>query len=183
MQTKQTNNVWISAAVVSAAALLLLALAFASGGATPAPAAPTAAPAAVPQSNAPAAPVAPLAPAAPAAPGVAGEEVVLPSGLRYIDRIVGSGPSPNPGGSVVVHYDGFLEDGAKFDSSRDRGQPAQFSLNQVIPGFSEGLKTMKVGGKRTLFIPSKLGYGAAGSPPVIPANANLRFELELVAVK
>ncbi len=177
MQTKQTNNVWISAAVVSAAALLLLALAFASGGATPAPAAPTAAPAAVPQSNAP------IAPVAPAAPGAAGEEVVLPSGLRYIDRIVGGGPSPNPAGSVVVHYDGFLDDGTKFDSSRDRGQPAQFALNQVIPGFSEGLKTMKVGGKRTVFIPSNLGYGAAGSPPVIPANANLRFELELVAVK
>lgn len=174
MQTKQTNNVWISAAVVSATALLLLALAFASGGATPAPAAPTAAPAAVPQSN---------APAAPAAPAADGQEVVLPSGLRFIDRIVGSGPSPNPEGSVVVHYDGFLEDGTKFDSSRDRGQPAQFALNQVIPGFSEGLKTMKVGGKRTLFIPSNLGYGAAGSPPVIPANANLRFELELVDVK
>lgn len=176
MQTKQTNNVWISAAVVSAAALLLLALAFASGGAAQPPAAPTAAPAAIPQSNAP-------APVAPAAPGAAGQEVVLPSGLRYIDRVVGSGPSPNPAGSVVVHYDGFLEDGTKFDSSRDRGQPAQFALNQVIPGFSEGLKTMKVGGKRTVFIPSNLGYGAAGSPPVIPANANLRFELELVAVK
>jgi peptidylprolyl isomerase len=82
-----------------------------------------------------------------------------------------------------VHYEGFLDDGTKFDSSRDRGQPATFPLNGVIPGFAEGLSTMKVGGVRTLLIPANLGYGAAGSPPVIPPNANLRFEVELVGVQ
>jgi peptidylprolyl isomerase len=171
---KQQQNVWITAAVVGAAALILLALSSLGGTARPAapqPAAPQ------PAAQLPAAPQS----AAPQAP--AGSEVTLPSGLRYVDIVVGTGPQANPAGSVVVHYEGFLENGTKFDSSRDRGQPATFPLNGVIRGFSEGLSTMKVGGKRTLLIPAALGYGPNGSPPTIPPNANLRFEVELVGVQ
>ncbi len=167
--SKQRQNVWITAAVVAVAALLLLALS--SLGATPRPAAQQT-PAQQPAAQQP-----------PAQQPATGNEVTLPSGLRYIDRVVGTGPQPNPAGSVVVHYEGFLENGTKFDSSRDRGQPATFPLNGVIRGFSEGLSTMKVGGKRTLLIPAALGYGAAGAPPSIPPNANLRFEVELVGVQ
>jgi peptidylprolyl isomerase len=107
------------------------------------------------------------------------------SGLQYKDTQIGSGAEATPGKMVSVHYTGWLQNGVKFDSSLDRGQP--FTLNvgagQVIPGWDEGLVGMKVGGKRLLVIPPELGYGAAGSPPVIPPNATLIFEVELLEVK
>ena len=107
-----------------------------------------------------------------------------PSGLKYTDTVVGTGASPSLTQSVTVHYTGKLaSNGTKFDSSLDRGQPATFPMNGVIAGFSEGLSTMKVGGKRTVYIPWALGYGERGSPPTIPARADLIFEIELIAIK
>ena len=107
------------------------------------------------------------------------------SGLRYEDTIVGTGASPQPGQDVTVHYTGTLADGTKFDSSLDRGQPFTFKIGvgQVIKGWDEGVMTMKVGGKRKLVIPSQLGYGARGAGGVIPPNATLVFEVELLSVQ
>ncbi|MDI6696931.1 MAG: FKBP-type peptidyl-prolyl cis-trans isomerase [Anaerolineales bacterium] len=107
------------------------------------------------------------------------------SGLQYKDTQIGSGAEATPGKMVSVHYTGWLQNGVKFDSSLDRGQPFTLSVGvgQVIPGWDEGLVGMKVGGKRLLVIPPELGYGAAGSPPVIPPNATLIFEVELLEVK
>ena len=109
---------------------------------------------------------------------------VTASGLQYRDDKVGTGASPRMDQQVTVHYTGKLaSNGTVFDSSVQRGQPATFAMTGVIKGFSEGLLTMKVGGKRTVYIPSALAYGAAGRPPQIPANSDLIFELELIAVK
>lgn len=107
------------------------------------------------------------------------------SGLQYQDMVAGTGPEATPGQTAVVHYTGWLTDGTKFDSSRDRGQPFSFPLGggQVIAGWDEGVAGMKVGGRRKLVIPPDLGYGAMGSPPVIPASATLVFDVELVDVK
>lgn len=111
-------------------------------------------------------------------------EVTTASGLKYIDEVVGTGDSPKPGQNVTVHYTGTLENGTKFDSSFDRGQPYQFRIGTgaVIKGWDEGVMTMKAGGKRRLIVPAKLGYGAAGFPPNIPPNATLLFEVELLSV-
>lgn len=104
------------------------------------------------------------------------------SGLRYIIEKEGEGESPKATSSVTVHYTGYLLNGNKFDSSVDRGQPATFGLNQVIPGWTEGLQLLKPGGKAKLIIPANLGYGANGYPPVIPPNSWLVFDVELIKV-
>jgi len=110
--------------------------------------------------------------------------VTTASGLKYVDAIVGKGASPTVGKQVKVHYTGTLENGKKFDSSVDRNEPFSFTIGvgQVIAGWDEGVMTMKVGGKRKLIIPSKLGYGARGAGRVIPPNATLLFDVELLDV-
>lgn len=113
----------------------------------------------------------------------ASAEVVTPSGLRITDLKVGDGPSPKMGQSVSVHYIGRFEDGREFNNSYNMGRPVDFKMTMVIPAWQEALQTMKVGGKRKIFVPSKIGYGAAGNPPTIPPNANLEFDIELLGIK
>ena len=105
-----------------------------------------------------------------------------PSGLQVQDHVVGAGAAPKAGAAVYVHYTGWLTDGRKFDSSRDRNEPFSFRLgrSEVIPGWDEAVAGMRVGGKREILVPPQLGYGAGGYPGVIPPNAVLRFEIELL---
>lgn len=116
------------------------------------------------------------------------ETKTTPSGLKYEDTTVGTGAEATKGHKVSVHYTGWLnnagEKGQKFDSSVDRGQPFQFNLGvgQVIAGWDEGVAGMKIGGKRTLLIPSALGYGTRGAGGAIPPNADLIFDVELLGV-
>ena len=107
------------------------------------------------------------------------------SGLQYQDVAVGNGAEAKQGQTAVVHYTGWLTDGTKFDSSRDRGEPFSFPIGggQVIPGWDEGVAGMKVGGRRKLVIPANLGYGEMGAPPVIPPGATLVFDVELLDVQ
>lgn len=111
-------------------------------------------------------------------------EKISDSGLRYEDLTEGEGPAAEPGQQVSVHYTGWLENGAKFDSSVDRNEPFRFALGKgmVIRGWDEGVAGMKVGGKRKLTIPPQLGYGARGAGGVIPPNATLIFEVELLDI-
>ncbi len=111
--------------------------------------------------------------------------ITTPDGLIIEDQVIGTGAEAKAGQKVTVNYSGTLTDGTKFDSSYDRGQPFSFNLGagEVIRGWDEGFAGMKVGGKRKLTIPSALGYGASGAGGVIPPNATLVFEVELLGVK
>ena len=122
--------------------------------------------------------------------GSTAEILATKSGLRYEDHKIGDGDVATPGKNVEVHYTGWLDagdgkKGAKFDSSVDRGRPFGFPLGagRVIRGWDEGVAGMKVGGKRTLYIPSNLGYGARGAGRAIPPNADLIFDVEVLGVK
>jgi peptidylprolyl isomerase len=130
-----------------------------------------------------------LAAAAATPAAAAGEETTTASGLKIVDTVVGTGATPKTGQTCIMHYTGWLYEGGKkgtkFDSSVDRGEPFAFAIGtgQVIAGWDEGVATMKVGGKRTLIIPPDLGYGAQGAGGVIPPNATLIFDVELLDVK
>jgi FKBP-type peptidyl-prolyl cis-trans isomerase FkpA len=115
---------------------------------------------------------------------VNGQPTMTASGLQYWDVVVGTGATAAAGNTVRVHYTGFLTTGVKFDSSRDRGEPFSFPIGagQVIKGWDEGVAGMKVGGQRQLRIPPALGYGASGAGGVIPPNATLIFDVELLEV-
>ncbi|MFQ5579210.1 MAG: FKBP-type peptidyl-prolyl cis-trans isomerase [Nitrospiria bacterium] len=117
--------------------------------------------------------------------GEAGKLEKTTSGLQYVDLVAGKGGLPRKGQRVLVHYTGWLKDGDKFDSSVDRGEPFAFQIGigQVIRGWDEGVMTMRVGGKRKLIIPPELGYGRRGAGGVIPPNATLVFEVELLDLK
>ncbi len=118
-------------------------------------------------------------------PPVSAEATVTDSGLQIIEVEVGTGDEAQAGQTVSVHYTGWLADGTKFDSSLDRGEPLSFTLGagQMIAGFDEGVAGMRVGGTRRLIIPSALAYGSQGRPPVIPADAELTFDVQLVALQ
>ena len=113
------------------------------------------------------------------------KEIVTPSGLTYLDQTIGTGEPAVAGQTATVHYTGWLENGNKFDSSVDRGQPFSFPLGagRVIKGWDEGVVGMKVGGKRKLTIPASLGYGTGGVGGVIPPNATLIFDVELLEIR
>ena len=117
-------------------------------------------------------------------PGAKKEEVPKVTELRQEDTKIGDGPEAHKGDTVKVHYTGRLMNGTKFDSSRDRNEPFEFTLGegQVIKGWDQGVVGMKVGGKRKLTIPSKLAYGEQGSPPKIKPNSPLQFDIELLEV-
>lgn len=124
-----------------------------------------------------------------AGPAVAAKKVTTASGLQIIDTVEGTGAQPKRGQICVMHYTGWLyvngKKGKKFDSSVDRGRPFEFPIGvgRVIAGWDEGVATMKVGGKRTLIIPAELGYGSRGAGGVIPPNATLVFDVELLGLK
>jgi peptidylprolyl isomerase len=111
--------------------------------------------------------------------------ITTSSGLQYVEIVEGTGATPQKGQTVSVHYTGTLENGTKFDSSRDRGQPFQFPLGagRVIKGWDEGIASMKIGGQRKLIIPPDLGYGSQGAGGVIPPNATLLFDVELLGAE
>lgn len=114
-----------------------------------------------------------------------GSTTTTPSGLQYKDLTVGAGVEARAGATAVVHYTGWLMDGTKFDSSRDRGEPFEFVIGrgQVIKGWDEGVGSMRVGSKRELIIPPSLAYGSRGAGSIIPPGATLRFEVELIGMR
>jgi len=116
---------------------------------------------------------------------LAGQMVTTGSGLQYVDLVVGTGRQAETGDTATVHYTGWLADGKKFDSSLDRQEPFSFRVGagQVIKGWDEGVSTMRVGGKRRLVIPPDLAYGPRGAGHVIPPNATLTFEVELLKLR
>lgn len=124
-----------------------------------------------------------------AVPASAAQTVTLAGGLKYTDTKPGTGPAAKPGDKLVMQYTGWLDEhgkkGKKFDSSRDHGAPFSFTLgaHQVIPGWDEGIAGMKAGGERTLIIPPALAYGSNGAGGVIPPNATLIFDVELLRIK
>jgi FKBP-type peptidyl-prolyl cis-trans isomerase FkpA len=122
-------------------------------------------------------------PSADAANAPVGEMVTLPSGVQITHRVIGSGASPKITDRVTVHYHGTFPDGKVFDSTVDRGQPATFPLNKVIDCWTEAVPMLKVGGKAQLVCPPQTAYGPNGQPPLIPPNATLQFEVELIAVQ
>lgn len=122
-------------------------------------------------------------PSGDAGAGASGAGETLPSGLVIEHVVVGSGSSPSASDVVKVHYHGTFPDGSVFDSSVERGQPAAFPLNRVIPCWTEGVQLMKVGGKANLTCPPDIAYGAAGSPGRIPPNSTLHFEVELLEIQ
>jgi hypothetical protein len=130
-------------------------------------------------------PASTTAPDAGGPPPVSAQPTVTASGLQIIEVEVGTGDEAQQGQTVSVHYTGWLADGTKFDSSLDRGQPLPFVLGvgEMIPGFDEGVAGMKVGGTRRLILPPDLAYGPQGRPPVIPPNAELTFDVQLVSVQ
>lgn len=180
------REILISVGVMVTCLVVIVAAQFTNRGAEA-----IAAPASSP-SNAPTIAQVSAAPSAPAldatiAMATANEDqntVTTPSGLKYIDQVEGTGATPAAGQTVYVHYTGTLQDGKKFDSSRDRNTPFSFRLGagQVIKGWDEGISTMKVGGQRRLIIPPELGYGARGAGGVIPPNATLIFDVELLRI-
>jgi FKBP-type peptidyl-prolyl cis-trans isomerase FkpA len=115
--------------------------------------------------------------------GCGERSITTPSGLVITHLVEGQGAAPGPTDMVKVHYHGTFPDGSVFDSSVERGTPAQFPLNRVIPCWTEGVGMMKVGGKARLECPPDIAYGAAGAPPRIPPNATLLFEVELLGIE
>jgi FKBP-type peptidyl-prolyl cis-trans isomerase len=117
-------------------------------------------------------------------PPVSGQPITTPSGLQYIDVVVGTGDEAQAGQEVTVHYTGWLTSGQKFDSSRDSGRPFNFKLGggDVIKGWDLGVAGMRIGGQRRLIIPPDMGYGPRGYPPVIPPSATLIFDVELLRI-
>ena len=134
------------------------------------------------QGGKPAEPAAKAEAPAAAAAKETGKVTTTVSGLQYEVLTEGTGPKPSATDNVTVHYKGTLTDGTVFDSSYDRGQPATFPLNRVIPGWTEGVQLMSVGSKYKLTIPPNLGYGAAGAGGKIPPNSTLIFEVELIKI-
>ncbi len=124
-------------------------------------------------------------PEAESAASLTGKEITTESGLKYVDHVLGTGPMPKAGQTIAVHYTGRPTDGTQFDSSLDRGQPFVFQVGvgKVIKGWDEGIMTMRVGGKRTLTIPPHLAYGERGAGNVIPPNATLIFDVELLEIR